>query len=343
MHQSSLPVISPTDSILQGMKVLDACGLEIALVVQGQCLVGIMTDGDLRRALLEGVGFDGQVSRAMQRQFTWVPADMDRADVLDIMKARGFKQVPVLGAGMELLGLHTLDDLLGTRPRKNEALILCGGFGTRLHPITKSIPKPMIPVAGRPILERIVLHLVGCGFRKIHLATHFLSEMIEEHFGDGSRYGCAIEYIKEEVPMGTGGSLGLIPADLDSPLLVMNGDLVTHFDAGRMVDHHSESGNQVTVGYSTHIHEVPFGVLALQDGQVRGWQEKPRMSFPISAGIYVIDPSIPTRMRSLGPTPITWIIEDCLQRGEPVGVFPIGEDWVDVGRHEELKRARGSN
>jgi len=341
MYQSCLPIVHPDDSVMQGMKVLDEGGLEIALVVEGSRLVGLMTDGDIRRALLSGLGFEAMVSAAMQTNFTWVPPRMDRAEVLDIMKARKFKQIPVLGSNMELVGLHTLDDLLGTRPRGNVALILCGGFGTRLRPITETIPKPMIPVAGRPILERIVLHLVGCGFNKIFLATHYLGEMIETHFGDGRGFGCSIEYLREEVPMGTGGALGLLPSEVDEPLLVMNGDLVTHFDAGRMIEHHIESGNQVTVGYSTHIHEVPFGVLELHGDRVHGWQEKPRVTLPISAGIYVMEPSIPARVRTLGPTPITWVVEDCLSRGEPVGIFPVGDEWVDVGRHEELNKARG--
>lgn len=341
MYRSSLPMVGPMDPIVQGMKVLDAAGLEIVLVVENSRLVGLMTDGDLRRALLSGLGFDGPVGKAMQTKFTWVPPEMNRAEVLDIMKARGFKQIPILGPDMELHGLHTIDDLLGTKPRENAALILCGGFGTRLHPITATIPKPMILVAGRPILERLVLHLVGSGFRKIYLATHYLSEIIESHFGDGEKFGCSIEYIKETVPMGTGGALGLLPSSITTPLLVMNGDLVTNFDAGRMIDHHTGSGNMVTVGYSTHIHEVPFGVLDLEGDRICGWQEKPRVSFPVSAGVYVIDPTIPPRLRSLGPTPITWVVENCLSLGEPVGVFPIGDDWVDVGRHEELKKARG--
>lgn len=342
MYQSSLPIVGPTHSLMKGMKVLDSGGLEIALVVEGHRLVGLMTDGDLRRALIDGLGFDSPVAKAMQTQFTWVPPETDRAEVLDIMKARGFKQIPVLAPGMDLIGLHTLDDLLGTTPRENVALILCGGFGTRLHPITATIPKPMIHVAGRPILERIVLHLVGSGFRKIFLATHYLGEMIESHFGSGEKFGCSITYIKETIPMGTGGSLGLLPSDLKAPLLVMNGDLVTHFDAGRMIAHHTESENLVTVGYSTHIHEVPFGVLDLQGDRICGWQEKPRVSFPISAGIYIVDPSIPLRVRPLGPTPITWVVENCLSRGEAVGVFPVGDDWVDVGRHDELKKVRGT-
>jgi len=343
MYLSSLPLIKPVDSILHGMKVLDAGGLEIALVVEGSHLVGLMTDGDLRRALIDGLGFESPVAKAMQIHFPWVHPEMDRGEVLNIMKARGFKQIPIVSSDMELLGLHTIDDLLGTKPRENAALILCGGFGTRLHPITATIPKPMIHVAGRPILERIVLHLVGSGFRRIFLATHYLGEMIEAHFGDGAKFGCTIEYIKEATPMGTGGSLGLLPSDIHAPLLVMNGDLVTHFDAARMIDYHTEARNLVTVGYSTHIHEVPFGVLDLQEDRVCGWQEKPRVSFPISAGIYVVDPSIPARVRSRGATPITWVIESCLSSGEAVGVFPVGEDWVDVGRHEELKKARGAS
>lgn len=343
MYLASLPIICPDDSIMHAMKVLDAGGLEIALVLQNRRLYGVLTDGDLRRALIEGLGFESPVSKAMQTHFTWVPLEMDRAEVLDIMKARGFKQIPILGTDMELLGLHTMDDLLGTKPRENAALILCGGFGTRLHPITATIPKPMIHVAGRPILERIVLHLVGSGFRRIFLATHYLGEMIEAHFGDGTKFGCTIEYIKEATPMGTGGSLGLLPPDIQAPLLVMNGDLVTHFNAARMIGYHTEARNLVTVGYSTHIHEVPFGVLDLQGDRVCGWQEKPRVSFPISAGIYVVDPSILARVRARGATPITWVVENCLSSGDPVGVFPVGEDWVDVGRHEELKKARGAS
>jgi dTDP-glucose pyrophosphorylase len=336
-----IQTIHANDSLFHGMQAVEQAGHEVALVVSEDKLVGLLTGGDCRRALLHGMGFDAPVQRAMQTEFTWVPPSMGRAEVLDLMKARRFKQVPVLSSDGKLLGLHLLDDLLGTTERKNAALILCGGLGTRLRPITESIPKPMIPVAGRPILERLVLHLVGFGFRDLYLAVHYLGNMIEDHFGDGSRFGCRIHYIREEKPLGTGGAIGLLPDHVNAPFLVINGDLVTQFDAGQLLDCHQASGNRITIGASSYVHEVPFGVLATDNQRVLSIQEKPKLSFSISAGIYVIEPSIRDRIQPPEFTPITAIIEQCLAAGEPVGYFPIDQEWVDVGRHDELKRARG--
>jgi NDP-sugar pyrophosphorylase family protein len=287
------------------------------------------------------VGFDSPVQDFMQKHFTWVPPDLGRAVVLDLMKARRFKQIPVLSPDRVLVGLHLLSDLLGMSPRANAALVLCGGLGTRLRPITEKIPKAMIQVAGRPILERLILHLLGHGFRRFILATHYLSEQIEAHFGDGAGLGCAIEYLREERPLGTGGALGLLGGAIPEPVLVVNGDLITRFDAGRMLEDHAASGNRMTVGYSTHIHEIPYGVLAIKDQKVCGWQEKPRMTYPVSAGVYVVDPELRFRVQPRTPTPITWLVEDCLARGERVGVFPVDDEWIDIGRHEELRLARG--
>lgn len=341
MRERNLPVVSPDESLLKGLAVIDASGVETALVVEDGRLVGLLTDGDARRALLSGKGLDCLVSAVMQRRFTTVGPDMGRVEVLDIMKARTFKQIPVVDDQNRLVGLHLLRDLLGAEVRPNVAMILCGGLGTRLRPITETIPKPMIPVAGRPILERIVLHLVGHGFRRIFLAVHYLGEMIESHFGDGAALGCSIEYIHESKPLGTGGAFGLLPRDLEHPVLVMNGDLITQFDAGRMMEAHLEQGNLGTIGVQSYAHEVPFGVLETEGSRVVAMREKPSLNYLVNAGIYILDAGLRERVAPGEPTTVPAILEGCLGRGEQVGCFHVDGDWMDVGRHEELKKARG--
>lgn len=343
MRNHDLPVVRPTDTLLHGLAVIDSAGIETALVTEEGRLVGILTDGDTRRALLRGKGLDCPVSEAMQHKFTTVGPEIGRAEVLDLMKARVFKQVPVVGADGRLLGLHLLRDFLANGHRPNAALILCGGLGTRLRPITETIPKPMIPVAGRPILERIVLHLVGYGIRRIFLATHYLGEMIEAHFGNGEAFGCHIEYIREDKPLGTGGAFAFLPKDLEEPVIVMNGDLVTQFDAGRMLELHQSCGNRGTIGVQSYIQQVPFGVLETDGHRVVAMQEKPAFRHLVNAGIYILDAQLRERIVPGEPTTVPAILEDCLRRGERVGVAHVDEDWMDIGRPEELHRARGES
>jgi len=303
--------------------------------------VGILTDGDLRRALLHGKGLDSPVRDAMQRQFTAVGPHESRANVLDIMKSRRFKHVPIVGEQGQFLGLHLLHDLIRQDYRDNAAVILCGGKGMRLRPITESIPKPMIQVAGRPILERIILHLVGHGFRNIYLAVHYLGEMIEAHFGTGEKFGCRISYLREERPLGTGGAIALLPEHVAGPMLVMNGDLVTQFDASRMLEDHLEQGNRATLGVQTYTHEIPFGVVDGEADAVERIREKPILEFRVNAGIYILDSDIRTRLTPGEPITIPAIIQGCLDAGERVGCFHVDEDWMDVGRHDDLRTARG--
>jgi NDP-sugar pyrophosphorylase family protein len=247
----------------------------------------------------------------------------------------------VIDTDRNLVGLHLLHDIIGARVRPNPALIFCGGMGTRLRPLTEKIPKPMIPVAGRPILERIVLHLVGHGMRTIYLAIHYLGEQIQAHFGDGSHFGCRINYIVEDRPLGTGGAFALLPDEIKEPVLVMNGDLVTQFDVGKLIDHHVFHRNIATIGVRSYSHQVPFGVVDSCGQKVTAIKEKPILDCTINAGIYVLSPTLRHLIPSNQPASLPSIIEACMGEGGQVGMLPIDEDWIDVGRHEELSRANG--
>lgn len=341
MRTQNLPTLTSSDTLLEGLQMLERLGLEIVLIVDGPKLLGILTDGDVRRGLLEGMKLDCPLSKALMRNFRSVGPEIGRAEVLDIMKALAIKHLPVIDLEGNLLGLHLLHDIIGARVRPNAALILCGGLGTRLRPITEKVPKPMIPIAGRPILERIVLHLIGHGIRTIYLAIHYLGQQIQDHFGDGTRFGCRIHYIVEPKPLGTGGAFALLPEEITEPVLVMNGDLVTQFDVGQMVDHHIFHKNVATVGVQSYSHQVPFGVVEAEGQRVLGVKEKPILDCTINAGIYVLEPSLRQFVPRNEAFPMPGIIEKCLSDGSPVGIIRIDEDWIDIGRHEELTRAQG--
>jgi dTDP-glucose pyrophosphorylase len=324
------------------MEAIEDGSVEIALVTDEQgVMVGTLSDGDVRRALLEGASMDARAEEFANPDFTFVAPEVGRAEVLDLMQARAFEQIPILDKSKKLVGLHLLREVLGAAPRENWAVIMAGGRGKRLQPITDSVPKPMIRVAGRPILERIVLHLVGHGIRTIHIAVNWLGEVIEEHFGDGKSFGCEIRYLREEKPMGTGGGLSLLSEVPDHPLLVLNGDLVTQADVGRMVETHCDSGAVLTVGAKEYFHTVPFGVLECEGEQVNAIREKPTESWLANGGIYVLDPSLPGRVPGDGIYNLPDLVTDCIGRGEKVGVFRIRDDWTDVGRHGDLKNACG--
>jgi dTDP-glucose pyrophosphorylase/CBS domain-containing protein len=335
-------VIGSNQSIYDAMVAINDNWREVVLVDDCQKrIVGLVTDGDIRRGLLRGLRFDAPVVEIMSRDFVSVSPQRDRASVLDIMKSLYVRQVPVLNSRKRLVGIHFLTDLIGNGIKPNAAVIMAGGKGTRLRPLTESCPKPMVKVAGRPILERIVLHLVGYGIRKIFLSINYLGEMIETHFGDGSRFGCSIAYLREQKAMGTGGALSLLPAGLTDPIIVMNGDQITQVNIARLLEFHATQKVSATIGVRHHYVEIPFGVVRNQGNLLQELQEKPTVDYLVNAGIYVIDPSLIRLVPRNEEFPITALFDRLLKAERRVGIHHIDEEWIDVGRPDDLKKANG--
>lgn len=334
-------VLSPESTIEDAMRSLDRSGAEISLVVDASgMLLGTVTDGDVRRALLSGALLSAKAADCMNRRYASVPPSAGRAEVMDLMQARRLSGVPVVDGAGKLAGLHLLHELLGRSARPNFAVVMAGGFGSRLWPLTEAVPKPMLRVAGRPILERIVLHLVSFGIRRIFIAVHYLSEVIEAHFGDGSRFGCRIEYLREKEPLGTGGALTLLPEPPEQPILLMNGDLVTQADIGRMLDFHEREGAKATMAVRSHFQTIPFGCVELDGSRVRQLEEKPRIAHLVNAGIYVLNPDLLNRIPSGQDYAITELFAGMLAHDERVCGFEIEGDWIDVGQKDALEQAR---
>jgi len=337
---SSIP---ESASLREAMQVIDSGDLPgmVLITTPENQLLGVMTDGDIRRMLLAGHTMDSPVSPGLNRNFTWVTESTSRDQVLDLIRARSIDHVPILDSERRLVGIHRLGEMISERKLPNVAVIMAGGKGTRLGALTKDIPKPMLKIAGRPILERIVLHLVGSGISRIYIAVNYLREQIESHFGDGHHFGCEILYLRENEPLGSGGALSLLPESPEHPVLVMNGDIVTDFPIDRLFRHHARGGYMATMALSPYHHKVPFGCVTLENGTIAGFREKPLLTELANAGIYVFSPEVLPRITP-GNYPITNLFETCIARGEAIGGFVIEENWADIGLPDELHSARGN-
>ncbi|GAA6527312.1 sugar phosphate nucleotidyltransferase [Intrasporangium sp. DVR] len=340
--------IAPTSATLRdALLVIDRSGTRVCLLVDAAGrLAGLLTDGDLRRAILRGRSLeDRAIDHATTSPHT-VAAGSPRALVVDLLTALHVSVVPEVSEDGTLIGLHTLSDVVGARPLPNVAVIMAGGRGSRLGDLTKDTPKPLMTVAGRSIIEWLILGLVGDGIRDIHVSVNYLADQIEDHLGDGSRLGCSVRYLREEPerPLGTAGSLTLLRAqrpDLGNPVLVMNGDLMVQFDAGDLLRTHRRTGATVTMATRTYQHEVPFGVVESEAGRVVRISEKPTISLDINAAVYAVEPHALAWLPEGRPSGMPDLVETCLSNGEVVTAWPIGSDWIDVGTPTDLARAKG--
>jgi dTDP-glucose pyrophosphorylase len=324
------------------MTLLDANAREIELVRDPQgCISGLITDGDIRRGLLAGATLQSPVTAIMHRDFFAVGPEIDRAAVLDTMKARMFQHVPVLDGERRLVAVHFLRDLIGATPKPNHAVVMVGGQGTRLRPVTEAVPKPMVEVAGRPILERVILHLVGHGIHNIHLAVNYKAKIIEQHFGDGDAFGCNIEYLRETMPLGTAGALSLLPLRPEHPFFVLNGDLVTDIDLTAMLSAHVQNNHSATMGVGSYQVQIPFGTVTTRDGQLVSIEEKPIASFLVNRGIYTLDPSVLDYVPKDSEFLMTALFEMLLDAKRSVGIYEFQNYWHDVGVPDDLRRVRG--
>ena len=327
------------------LHIVDQNRSGIALVAdENQRLLGTITDGDVRRAVLGGANLDSPVDTAMNPSPLVSTPSADPTDTYSLMRTRRMRHLPVVDEGGELVGLHVLtaphiaDDLdqdLGAG-----VVLMAGGMGTRLRPYTETIPKPMIPVGDRPILEHIVEHLAASGIRDMVISTRYLAEQIEEHFGDGSRWSAQISYLAEGAEgLGTAGCLRRLQGRFDSPFLVMNADVFSDFGVANMLSFHRDHRASLTLAVRQYSFKVPYGVVDVDGVRVGGLQEKPEYEFFVNAGIYVLDPEVLDLIPSSGPYHMTQLIERLLADGQSVISFPILGTWIDIGQPDDLERA----
>jgi len=340
-------MIPPHRSIRDAMAVIDRGAKGIALVVdEDRRLIGTVTDGDVRRLILAGGSLDAPVSELLARkagsrypQPITARADSPPAEWLRRMQEARIRQLPLLDADGRVTALVTLDELLPEPALPVQAVIMAGGYGKRLRPITEELPKPMLPLGDRPLLELIIEQLRQAGVHRANITTHYLSEKITSYFGDGHDFGIELNYVTEDRPLGTAGALGLMEQP-DEPLLVVNGDILTRVDFRAMLTFHREHGADLTVGVRQYELQVPYGVIECDGPRVRRLREKPSLGFLVNAGIYLLEPSVYRYIPSGQRLDMTDLIERLLAEGRTVVSFPIVEYWVDIGQLEDYEKAQ---
>jgi dTDP-glucose pyrophosphorylase len=328
-------------NLQQAIQNLDDTGLQIVLVVSPEnVLLGTVTDGDIRRGLLRGMDLSSAVEAIMYREPLVVPPALGRDTVLQLMQANRFHQLPVIDESRHVVGLHVWDELLVPSKRPNLMVIMAGGQGTRLRPHTDTCPKPLLKVSGKPMLEHIIERARAEGFQHFVLAIHYLGEMIEDYFGDGSRWQVKIEYLREPSPLGTAGAIGLLSPRPTAPILVSNGDVLTDIRYDELLEFHNRHVAMATMAVRLHEWQNPFGVIHIRGLDIVGFEEKPISRSHINAGVYVLDPRALDALAAGEQCDMPTLFSRLQERSGRTIVYPMHEPWLDVGRASDLERAQ---
>lgn len=332
--------VKPDSSIREAMDVLDRGAMQIVMVMDDEChLAGTVTDGDIRRALLRGQGMDTPISNVMNPNPVTGLVIEDREILQRTMQRHNLRHLPLLDAQGCLVSLACYE--LPLEPdRTTPVIIMAGGLGTRLRPLTQELPKPLIKIGSRPILETIVESFSKQGFKNITLCINYRGDMIRDHFKDGSQWGVQIDYVEEINRLGTAGALTLLMRRIKEPTVVMNGDVLTKVDFVRLLEFHNKQGFSATVAMREYSYQIPYGVLEIDDKyKVQRVVEKPVERRYVSAGIYVLDPEVLDRIPKDTYYDMPTLFNQLLARGDAVGCFPLRDYWIDIGRLEDLDRA----
>lgn len=334
-------LLPPTATLTDAIRIIDQEALRIALVVDERLqLLGTVTDGDIRRALMRQMGLDISVSQVMNQNPRVAHNDEGPERALELMEQHNLLAIPLVNDGL-VVGLETLHHALAPKRHPNPVFLMAGGFGTRLRPLTDNCPKPLLKVGGKAILETILEAFVEKGFQNFYISTHYLPQMIRDHFGDGSQWGVRITYIHEEEPLGTGGALGLLPKnEIEHPLIMMNGDILTKIDFEELLHYHTDHDAIATMCVREYFHQIPYGVVEGDGDYLTSMVEKPEQKFFINAGVYVVDPRIIQSMQEDTKVDMPTLLQQQMDAGDRVSMFPVHEYWIDIGRTSEFELAQ---
>ena len=334
--------LTTNSTIKEALQIIDDGAVKFAIVVdRDSILLGTITDGDIRRAILHGKTLESTIEDIYFKKPTVLHINNTKEEIINICTTKKIYQLPVVDSDNRVVDIKLLDELLKPKEYENRVILMVGGLGTRLKPLTNTTPKPMLPVGGKPILQTIVEKFVSYGFVNIIMCVGYKSNIIQEFFEDGSRFGANIEYVLESKRMGTAGALTLLSDDKrpKEPFFVMNGDLLTNINFENMLDFHLSHNAKATMCVREYDFQVPYGVVNIEDGEIKSIIEKPLHKFFVSAGIYMLDSSsiemIPNNQFYDMPT----LFEEMIKCGYRTISFPIREYWLDIGRIDEYKKA----
>ncbi|MBT5400780.1 CBS domain-containing protein [bacterium] len=342
MHNWKNTILKQTETMQAAINVLDEEALKIIMVTDdSEKLIGTITDGDIRRALIKHMTMESKLHEFMYKHPTVISGERDRESIIKIMEDLDLLQIPVVDKGGKIIGLETLQCLIKNKKYNNPVFLMAGGFGKRLQPLTNDTPKPMLKVGSKPILATILDQFIEAGFHDFYISVHYKAEVVENYFGDGSDRSVSISYIHESKPLGTAGSLGLLPKKIiNLPILIMNGDLLTKVNFEELLNFHIESGGDATMCVREYDFQVPYGVVKANDFNVTSIEEKPVHKFFVNAGMYVLNSNVVRDIDGVNFLNMTEFLEDKIKKSELVSMFPLHEYWLDIGQIEQFNQAQ---
>lgn len=335
-------LVLPEASIRDAIRILDESAKQIVLVVdENNRLLGTVTDGDIRRSILKGMALDEPVQSIMNPDPTVAMVDEGRESILAVMQRTELHHLPLVDEHHRVMGLETLDDLIQPRVRDNWVVLMAGGLGNRLRPLTDECPKPMLKVGNKPLLETILENFIEYGFHRFYISVNYMADVVKSYFGDGSRWGVDICYLHEDQRLGTAGALSLLPKKPVEALLIMNGDLLTKVNFKQLLDFHFGHHAQATMCVREYDFQVPYGVVKIDEHRITRIDEKPIQRFFVNAGIYVLEPEALGLISPNTYFDMPTLFEKLIELKKETVVFPIREYWLDIGYLADYNRANG--
>ena len=332
--------INYSATIREALKIIDNGTLQIALVVdENNILLGTLTDGDIRRGLLNNLSLDDSIDSIIFKTPMVATLSMSNEEIFEKALKYRLHKIPVVDDTGSVIGIKVIEELIKPKIKPNKVVLMVGGLGSRLRPLTNEIPKPMLKVGGKPILQTIIEKFCDHGFVNIVMCVNYKSEIIQDYFGDGSRFGVHIEYVFEKKRMGTAGALSLLKSIPTEPFFVMNGDLLTSVNFEHLLTYHMESDASATMCVREYDFQVPYGVVNISNGTIVSIEEKPVQKFFVSAGIYMLSPRVIEYIPKNQFFDMPTLFEVLIKNSKKALSFPIREYWLDIGRIEEYERA----
>ncbi len=327
-------------TIGKALSVINSGAVKIAIVVDDKSqLLGTLSDGDLRRGLLRKKTLDDTLEGVYFKNPVTATRSDSRESLLNLCSSNHISQIPIINSNRKVIDLFFLDDELSKKQHKNNVVLMVGGIGSRLRPLTENTPKPMLSVGGKPILQTIVKGFVEKGFNKITMCLGYKSDVIQDFFKDGSAFGASIDYVTEDKKMGTAGALTLLTKKLEKPFFVMNGDLLTNINYEQMLDYHELHNSIATMCVRDYDIQVPFGVVNTNNEKIISIEEKPVHSFFVNAGIYLLEPECIKMIPKNEFYDMTSLFQKIISKDKKVISYPLRDYWLDIGKESEYKKA----
>lgn len=333
-------LVSPKTTILDTMKQIDQTALQIALVVDEEYkLLGTVTDGDVRRGILKGIPLNEPISRIMNTNPSTLSEESSFNNIKRMFKKKKLRQIPLVDKNNRIIDLLFSDTLLDNVALDNWVVLMAGGLGTRLKPLTENVPKPMLTVGSKPILQSILENFIDFGFHQFFFSVNYKKELIKNYFGNGLKWGISIDYLDENQRLGTAGALSLFKEKPTKPIIVMNGDILTKVNFQQLLQFHEENKSIATMCVREYNYQIPYGVVRTDGTNLSSIEEKPTETYFVNAGIYIINPEALEHIPNGEFYDMPTLFETLIEKNKKTSVFPIREYWIDIGRMNDFERA----